>query len=157
MRPSPAVKFIATWLTVALWASAARATDFDTPVGSRCMSREDAALLKQAGHLGKFKCDGTSFRFLGRIESAADNYLVYDFRFLFKAAAADHGGQRLIIFDRNGRYLGQYAFYSRPLADIAVEGSSVRLTVPGETRAIDFSPGPPPSIYFDGDTQKFYK
>ena len=149
LRHTTGVLALALWTTVTLAADGAAA-------GSWCVEAKSVALLKRAGHTPGFICDNgaTSFRFVGRITGNAGGYLIYDFEYTYKAAVVRHGGRRLMVFDRKESYLGQYSL-SR--GDITVAGSSLRLSVPAEVELIDFSRGPPPSIFFDGDVREFYQ
>jgi hypothetical protein len=148
---------IATVLLLVTWATAALAAD--VPRASWCVEPKSQALLKQAGYSAGYICEGgaTTFRFIGRIAGNSSAYLIYYFEYTFKAAVVRHGGQRLMVFDRKEKYLGQYALSA---TDLAVRGRFLCLSALGEGESgavalIDFSNGPPPSIFFDGDVSEF--
>ena len=159
---------IALTLMLALWTSLVLAADYEMPVGSRCMSRKDVALLKQTGHSGGYICDGTSFRFLGRVKGNAGAYLIYLFRYALtpEPGTAVHSGQRLIVFDGKGKYLGQYALSADR---IMLKGTSIYWRSDDDRAnawsyeksrawgAIELGDGPPAKILVYGELNEFYK
>jgi len=120
--------------------------------------------LQDGNFSGLYKCDGgdTSFRFVGRARSNSGSYLIYlyQYSFLSIGASVRHAGQRLIVFDAQGEskgaYLGQYTLSNHYAVRVAVKGSIVRLSIPGQTNNVDFSNGPPQSIDF-ADAGKFFR
>jgi hypothetical protein len=121
------------------------------------MSRKDAEILRKAEYSGGFICRGTLFRYVGRITGNAGAYLIYDFQYALPpiGGTAVHTGQRLLVFDHQARYLGLYALDLPGRGQISVTGSLLSLRIPGERKRIDFSNGPPPSIFINGEVNEF--
>lgn len=112
--------------------------------------------LQDGDFSGVFLCDGgdTWFRFVGRLAGKDDAYLIYHYRYSYKASfgTAHHRGQRLVVFDAyDERYLGQYVFSSSPVLNVSIAGSTIRLSTGGEDKGtLDFANGPPRSVEVNG-------
>lgn len=118
--------------------------------------------LKKGGFSGPLLCDhnGVEFRSIGQVRGGNWNYFVYDYRYRFKPkdGAVLHGGQRLIVFDSQGSYLGQYALSPPPNLDVIIEGSQVKISASGQLKgAIEFATGPAPEVNIDGENTTFFK
>ena len=147
----------AGWFAIGMPAQAAEAT----PEPATCMDGR-AAALRAGGYSGPVICEGefASFRFVGMARGSRTNYLVYDYRyrFGFEGSTVLHGGQRLVILDAQGRYLGQYALTPPPVLGVAVHASAITVDVSGADQGtIDVKDGPPVVAMLDGESVRFFK
>jgi hypothetical protein len=118
--------------------------------------------IKAGGFSGPLLCEDqdASFKLIGIIHLALESYMVYDYRYKFKPPDGSvlHGGQRVIIFNSNGKYLGQYAITPPPQFDITIRGTSIVISSHGKTNGvIEFKNQPPLSALVDGELIKFFK
>ena len=132
----------------------------EMPSTSPCLDGKMSA-LKQGGFSGPLLCDGkgVTFRFVGKL-NADTTYLIYDYRYRFKPVdgMVYHGGQKLIVFDITGKYLGQYALTPPPNFELTVVGDQVKVRVKGVYKgAIEFIGGPAPNAHIDDEKIMFYK
>ena len=123
-----------------------------------CLGGMKGALVK--GHFtGPIVCSSDAdFALVGKT-TGATTFSIYDYRYRYMPPDGNvmHGGQRLLVF-RGAEYLGQYSMSPPPYTKVAVKGSRVVLSKEGtDSATVDFSMGPPPSIYFDGDTEAFFR
>lgn len=126
-----------------------------------CLGRRYLA-LKSGGFTGPLLCDShtATFRLVGRISTANAGYLFYDYRYRFKPSEGSvlHGGQRLLVFDTHGEYIGQYALTPPPYFKVAIKKGGVVVSSNGERKGgIDFREGPPSEVYVNGDRAIFFK
>jgi hypothetical protein len=131
----------------------------DTP--KQCLAGK-AETLKHEGFSGVVICDEHKaiFKLIGQITSSKHSFLIYDYRYKFKPSqgAVLHGGQRIVIFNVIGRYVGQYALTPPPYSELQIENMHLTVTKDGvKTGEIDFSSGAPKEAYVDGDTIALYK
>lgn len=122
-----------------------------------CLGGKKQTLIN--GHFtGLIVCSpkDASFRLVGM----TNGYAVYDYRYRFlpfEGAPVMHGGQRLLVF-HDGKYIGQYSMSPPPETTVMVRGSFLLLSKPGaDSVRVDFSTGPPSSIFFDGETEDLYR
>lgn len=136
------------------------ASGAEVPSTSPCLGGKVSA-LKRGGFSGPLLCDGkgVTFRFVGKLTTDT-TYLVYDYRYRFKPVDGSvyHGGQKLIVFDNAGKYLGQYALTQPPNFQLTVVGTQVKVSIKGAYKgAIEFAGGPAHSAYVDDEKVTFYK
>lgn len=125
---------------------------------STCLGGMKGALTK--GHFsGPLVCSSDAdFMLVGKTTGPTP-YSIYDYRYRYTPPDGNvtHGGQRLLVF-RGDEYLGQYSMNPPPYTVVTVSGAYATLSKHGaETVMADFSKGPPDSIYFDGETEAFYR
>lgn len=125
-----------------------------------CLAGREQA-LKQGSFSGPLVCNNKngSFQFLGLV-GVNPTYYVYDYRFRFKPmnSSVYHGGQRLVVFDSGGQYLGQYAFTPPPNFDLIIKGTQIIVSINGIYKgAIEFSNGPEHTSHIDDESLMFFK
>lgn len=130
-------------------------------VASDCLEGRYLA-LKTGGFSGLLSCDRrtTTFSLIGEVVTAHAGYLVYHYQYRFKATKGGvlHGNQRIVVFDIQGRYMGQYALTAPPHLKPVLKEAHIMLNADGEIKGdIDFSDGPPSEVYIDGDKATFFK
>ena len=134
----------------------------DAPaLAARCMDGRQTE-LKAGGYSGPMICEGerASFRRVGTAHGAGRDYLVYDYRyqFSFEGGTVLYRGQRVLVLDASGRYLGQYALTPPPLLDVAIRGSAIAISVSGADKgSIDLRDGPPPVVTLNAERLKFFE
>lgn len=69
-----------------------------------------------------------------------------------------HGGQKIVIF-QHGRYIGQYMLSPPPFSTVKVKGTNVIVATKGNSASdlINFTKGPPKSVFLDGQVEEFYR
>jgi hypothetical protein len=137
------------FIAIALWSPIAGAAD-----DPKCLAMQKAMV---EGHFsaGSLICSKEDAQ-LG-MTAGSERYSIYDYRYRFLPSGGQvlHGGQRLLVF-RGHDYIGQYSMSPPPYAAVTVRGSYLVLSKEGaETVMVDFSMGPPASLYFDGETEGF--
>lgn len=127
----------------------------------RCMAGRLPA-LKAGGFSGPLLCDErrASFSLVGKVEEARKIYTIYDYRYRLKPpdGSVAHGGQRLIVLDSDGEYVGQYASSPSVPWRAAIHGKFVVISMNGiEKGRIEFKGGPPVSALVDGEVLTLFK
>ena len=134
-----------------------------------CLAGRKQALLD--GHFtGPIVCSeaNATFRLIGTTKGYG--YTIYDYRysyFPYQGAPVMHGGQKIVIF-HDKVYIGQYALSPPPFIDAEVRGSFLSLKVDSSASMVgvdrdstaaevDFSHGPPASVFINGETEDFYR
>ena len=129
---------------------------------SECIEKYKSKLVKGGWEYG-FSCKrGSSFT---RINARSNNYIIYNYiyRFLTHKGGAIHGGQRLVFFDLDYNYIGQFYL---PLPE-TTEASSIKILSAEDKNTLILSDGqkpvgniilsrPPKGVLY-GDTLDFFK
>jgi len=142
------------FIAIALWSPIAGAADDST-----CLAMQKAMV---EGHFsaGPLICSKKDAQLtLAGTTAGSTKYSLYDYRYRFLPPGGQvmHGGQRVLVF-RGRNYIGQYSMSPPPYTTVTVRGPYLVLSKEGAgTVMVDFSMGPPSSIYFDGDTAPFYR
>lgn len=126
-----------------------------------CLDGRQAA-LKAGGFSGPLLCDSKRalFGLVGTIRGAKQSYLVYDYRYQYmpEGGSVLHGGQRVVILTTKGKYIGQYALTPSLPLDVVVSGTSIAISIGGESKgSIEFEGGPPSSAFVDGERVTLFK
>ena len=118
------------------------------------------AELAAGGYSGPVICDAerASFRLAGTAHAGGRSYRVYDYRyrFSFEGGTVLYPGQRVLLLDARGAYLGQYALTLPPLREVGVRGASITIGG-GDAGLIDLTQGPPVTAMVNGESVRFFK
>lgn len=91
--------------------------------------------------------------YAGHIQQGRNDYGIYVYRGVFRAAAVDHGVNRLIVILNGSRFLGQYAI---PMpTECAVRRQKVICDTESPGVITFTRQGPPSEIWFDGEVLSF--
>lgn len=156
-KPAAPVFAVLSFAICALTAPVA--TAIAAPKCPPCMDGK-LLVLQEGGFSGLLLCDGpdSEFRFLGKIEGRKQSYAVYYYQFFFMAASTMHGGERLVVFDARGKYLGQYELpHGEGPTFWSLAGRSVHWRIEDQAGDIDFTDGPPPSTLIFHDIEELFK
>jgi hypothetical protein len=105
------------------------------------------SLLRDQGFDGPLNGRET-IAYIGHIQQGSDDYQLYTYRGVFRAAVVDHGVSALIVILNGSTYFGSYKL-SLP-EDCETSGQKV--VCAGRPVVIEFTErGPPFQAWFDGD------
>jgi hypothetical protein len=92
-------------------------------------------------------------KYVGHITQGRNDYEIYVFRGVFRAAAVDHGVSKLIVILNGSTFFGEYKI-AMP-TDCKVRGPKVICNAEYPGRVIEFTKqGPPHKIWFDGEVDQ---
>jgi len=109
-------------------------------------------LLREHGFDGPLNGRET-ITYAGHIQQGRNDYRIYVYRGVFRAANVDHGVNRLIVILNGSRFLGQYAI-SMP-TDCTVRGPRVICDTESPGVVAFTRQGPPAEVWFDGEIIRF--
>ncbi|MFT3987539.1 hypothetical protein [Aestuariivirga sp.] len=131
-----------------------------TSFAAQCLDGREAA-LRAGGFSGLISCDeNASFNPIGTIHTGMQDFLVcdYTYRFMPEDGSVMHGQQRVVIFNMQGGYVGQYSLTPPPKRDVRIDGATLIISADGNTLGvIDFRTGPSPSALVDGEVISFFR
>jgi hypothetical protein len=109
-------------------------------------------LLLEQGFAGPIN-GREKIEYVGQISQGRNDYQIYVYRGVFRAAAVDHGVNRVIVMLNGSIFLGQYNIPTP--TDCKVQGRKV-ICDSESPGVIEFTDrGPPAEIWFDGEVLRF--
>jgi hypothetical protein len=112
-------------------------------------------LLRQQGFDGPLN-GREQIDYVGHIAQGRNDYRIYRHRGVFRAAAVDHGVNRLIVMLNGSIFLGQYDIALPGACKVRAQQIVCGTTDPAFPGVITFTKrGPPREIWFDGDLLRF--
>jgi hypothetical protein len=112
-------------------------------------------IIRQQGFYGPLN-GREQIKYVGHIVQGSNDYRLYAYHGVFRAAAVDHGVNRLIVILNGSTFLGSYHI-SLP-TDCKISGRRVicQTEDPSYPGVVEFTKrGPPYEIWFDGEVLSF--
>src|SRR5690349_4322623 len=106
-------------------------------------------MLREQGFEGPLNGRET-ITYVGHIRQGRDDYQIYSYHGVFRAAAVDHGVNRLIIMRNGSTFFGQYYIPMPSRCEIRGQTVECNTTYPGLVVRFTGS-GPPSQIWLDGE------
>lgn len=99
-----------------------------------------------------------ALRKVGLLKNEPEAYIVYSLVYKTRSISP-HGGERILIFSREQKYLGQYSVDTPPFRKASIVGSKIKFNdTPDHGNVIELGvDGPPSHVYLMQEDEEFFK